>query len=134
MCDFPYEDQARSGLPVPDGLDLADTAVYMALRGLYAFYQLGMISKEAASAEKLKLRKLADDVRRRREYESNLADIRRYLIYQTEAARAEFRLYPSIERGFALCTAIDNAKISYYQRTRDQSQAALLPGEDGPNE
>lgn len=52
MCDFPYEDQARSGLPVPAGLDLADTAVYMALRGLYAYYQLGMISREAAVAEK----------------------------------------------------------------------------------
>lgn len=124
MCDFPYEDQARSGLPVPAGLDLADTAVYMALRGLYAFYQLGMISKEAASAEKQRLKKLADEVRRQREYESRLADIRRYLLYQTEAARAHFRLSPSIEHGFALCTAIDNAKALYCKHEQRKKDVA----------
>lgn len=128
MYDFPYEDQARSGLPVPDGLDLADTAVYMALRGLYAYYQLGMISREAAVAEKKRLKKLAADIRRQREYQCFLADQRRYLLQYTEAARSQFRLDPTVEHGYELCAAIDNAKGAYARHEQRKKELAARVG------
>lgn len=124
MCDFPYEDQARSGLPVPAGLDLADTAVYMALRGLYAYYQLGMIKREAAVEEKNRLKKMAEDIRRQQEYERVMADQRRYLLQYTEAARSQFRLDPTVEHGYDLCEAIDNAKGAYARHEQRKKELA----------
>jgi hypothetical protein len=54
--EIPYEQSAANGKPIPDDLtNLADTALYIALRGLYGQYRSGRIGKEQAISEKRKL-------------------------------------------------------------------------------
>lgn len=110
MPEFSHEEDAARGAPLPDGLDMVDACCYMALRGLYAMFQLGMISRGEAAAEKQRLKKLRDDTRRQQRFERDLAQMRWDLIKATEAARSRFRLEPTVEHGFDLCAAIDGAK------------------------
>lgn len=110
MPEFAHEEDAARGAPLPDGLDMVDACCYMALRGLYVVFQLGMISREEAAAEKQRLKKLRDDTRRQQRFERDLARTRWDLIKATEAARSTFRMEPTVEHGLALCAAIDGAK------------------------
>lgn len=87
MCDFCYEADAVRGAPLPEGLDMVDACCYMALRGLYVMFQLGMMAREEAVAEK--------------HWE---------IIKATEAARSRLRLEPTVQHGYELCAAIDGAK------------------------
>ena len=50
--EFEFERKAMKNEPCPKGLDVVDTAIYMALRYLYAMYKRGLISREKATAEK----------------------------------------------------------------------------------
>lgn len=50
--EFEFEKQAMKGKPCPKRLDVVDTAVYMALKYLYAMYKNGLISRRDASEEK----------------------------------------------------------------------------------
>lgn len=110
MPEFAHEEDAARGAPLPDGLDMVDACCYMALRGLYVMFQLGMISRGEAAAEKQRLKKLRDDTRRQQRFERDVAQTRWGLIKATEAARSRFRLEPTVEHGFDLCAAIDGAK------------------------
>ena len=110
MCDFCYEAEAVRGAPLPEGLDMVDACCYMALRGLYVMFQLGMISREEAAAEKQRLKKLRDDTRRQQRFERDVAQTRWDLIKATEAARSRFRLEPTVKHGFDLCASIAGAK------------------------
>ena len=50
--EFEFERKAMKGDPCPKDLDIVDTAVYMALKYLYAMYKKGLISREKATEEK----------------------------------------------------------------------------------
>lgn len=50
--EFEFERKAMKNEPCPKGLDVVDTAVYMALRNLYSMYRHGLISREKATDEK----------------------------------------------------------------------------------
>lgn len=52
--DIPYERQAMAGEPIPDGLSLPDTMLYITLRGIYQQYRAGHISREQGAADKRK--------------------------------------------------------------------------------
>ena len=43
------------GEPLPKGLDVADSCLYIALKNLYAMYRKGLISRKDASEEKKRL-------------------------------------------------------------------------------
>lgn len=60
MPEFAHEEDAARGAPLPEGLDMVDACCYMALRGLYVMFQLGMIQREEAAAEKQRIKKLRD--------------------------------------------------------------------------
>lgn len=79
-------------------------------------------------AEKKRLKKLAADIRRQREYQCFLADQRRYLLQYTEAARSQFRLDPTVEHGYELCAAIDNAKGAYARHEQRKKELAARVG------
>ena len=110
MDKLPYEYAAMRGAPLPEGLHLTDAAVYVGLRGLYAFHQLGMMDRKESAAEKQRLKKLRDDTRRQQQFERDIAQKRWEAIKATEAARSRFRLDPTIEHGFDLCAAIDGMR------------------------
>ena len=55
MMEFDFERQAMQGQPVPKGLDIADSCLYIALKNLYAMYRNKLISREDAKEEKRRL-------------------------------------------------------------------------------
>lgn len=55
MKEFSFERQAMRGEPLPQGLDIADSCLYVALKNLYAMYRNKLISREDATEEKRRL-------------------------------------------------------------------------------
>ena len=55
MTEFSFERQAMQGQPLPQGLDIADSCLYIALKNLYAMYRNKMISRKDATEEKQRL-------------------------------------------------------------------------------
>lgn len=53
--EFDFEKQAMQGQPLPKGLDVADSCLYIALKNLYAMYRNKLISRKDATEEKKKL-------------------------------------------------------------------------------
>lgn len=53
--EFVFEKEAMQGEPIPIGLDIADTCLYVALKNLYAMYQNKLISRKDATEEKRRL-------------------------------------------------------------------------------
>ena len=55
MKEFSFERQAMQGQPLPQGLDIADSCLYVALKNIYAMYRNKMISRKDATEEKRRL-------------------------------------------------------------------------------
>ena len=55
MTEFTLEREAMQGNPLPQGLDIADSCLYVALKNLYAMYQNKLISRKDATEEKRRL-------------------------------------------------------------------------------
>lgn len=50
--EFSFEKEAMHGQPLPKGLDIADSCLYVALKNLYAMYRNKLISRKDATEEK----------------------------------------------------------------------------------
>lgn len=55
MTEFVFEREAMQGKPLPKGLDIADSCLYIALKNLYAMYHNRLISRKDATEEKRRL-------------------------------------------------------------------------------
>ena len=55
MTEFTFEREAMQGNPLPQGLDIADSCLYVALKNLYAMYREKLISRKDATEEKRRL-------------------------------------------------------------------------------
>ena len=55
MTEFDFEREAMQGKPLPKGLDIADSCLYVALKNLYAMYHSKLISRKDATEEKRRL-------------------------------------------------------------------------------
>ena len=53
--EFSFEKEAMNGQPLPKGLDIADSCLYVALKNLYAMYRNKLISRKDATEEKRQL-------------------------------------------------------------------------------
>lgn len=53
--EFSFEKEAMRGQPLPKGLDVADSCLYIALKNLYAMYRRELISRKDAAEEKKRL-------------------------------------------------------------------------------
>ena len=53
--EFPFERDAMKGDPLPHGLDIADSCLYVGLKHLYAMYYGKHISRNEAKEEKNRL-------------------------------------------------------------------------------
>ena len=53
--EFAFEIEAMQGQPLPKGLDIADSCLYIALKNLYAMYRNKLISRKDATEEKRQL-------------------------------------------------------------------------------
>ena len=50
--EFSFEKEAMHGQPLPKGLDIADSCLYIALKNLYEMYRNKLISRKDATEEK----------------------------------------------------------------------------------
>ena len=55
MTEFAFEREAMQGKSLPQGLDIADSCLYVALKNLYAMYRNKLISRKDATEEKRRL-------------------------------------------------------------------------------
>ena len=55
MGEFDFEKKAMQGEPLPQGLDISDSCLYIALKNLYAMYHRELISRKDATEEKRRL-------------------------------------------------------------------------------
>ena len=53
--EFSFEREAMQGQPLPKGLDIADSCLYIALKNLYAMYRNKLIIRKDATEEKKRL-------------------------------------------------------------------------------
>ena len=53
--ELTFEREAMRGNPLPQGLDIADSCLYIAMKNLYAMYRNKLISRKDATEEKRKL-------------------------------------------------------------------------------
>lgn len=53
--EFDFEREAMQGQQIPQGLDIADSCLYIALKNLYAMYHNKLISRKDATEEKRRL-------------------------------------------------------------------------------
>ena len=53
--ELSFEREAMQGKPLPQGLDIADSCLYIALKNLYAMYRNKLISCKDAAEEKKRL-------------------------------------------------------------------------------
>lgn len=55
MIEFSFEREAMQGKPIPKGLDVVDSCLYIALKNLYAMYHNKLINRKDAAEEKRRL-------------------------------------------------------------------------------
>lgn len=106
-----WERVAMNGSEMPEGLSLPEQMAFISLRGVYQAYYRKTISREAASAEKKKIRYQYNLAAESFEFEKKLLSHHVKIIKATEAAISAFRKAPSIEAGLQLCDALDGLHL-----------------------
>lgn len=105
--EFPFEQEARRGAPVPDGPGLADRMAYTTLRGIYWQFYDGKISQEQAGAEKNQLWHDWAQAKKAEAFERKLTDYHVRLIRASEQAVSRCRKDPTAENALYLCDVLD---------------------------
>lgn len=100
---FPWEREAMRGEEMPEGLSFPDQMAYTTLRNVYQAYYSKIISREAAAAEKGRLKYQYERAVRQMNFDRKLCDHHVRVIKATEVAKSAFRKAPSIEAGLRLC-------------------------------
>lgn len=95
---FDFEKQAMNGEPLPKGLDLADSLLYLGLKRTYADYKSGIISRKEGS------------------------EIKETLVYNHTKAKSELEFLS--RRALELSERIQSAKQNYEKnRTLENADA-----------
>lgn len=109
--DFPWEREAMRGEEMPEGLSLPDQMAYTTLRNVYQAYYSKVISRDAATIEKGRLKYQYDRAVRKMNFDRKLSAHHVRITKATEAAKSAFRKTPSIEAGLRLCQVMDGIKL-----------------------
>ena len=105
MKEFSFERQAMRGEPLPQGLDIADSCLYVALKNLYAMYRNKMISRKDATEEKRRLVYNWTTDKSKIEFLNRDSEALRYKIV---TASEEYKNNPCIESADKLYAAFYN--------------------------
>lgn len=95
------------GDEMPDGLPLPDQMAYTTLRNIYQAYSRKTISREAATAEKMRLRREYQMAKDQWAFWDSLAQHHVKVIRNTEAANTACRKNPTPENALRLCNVLD---------------------------
>lgn len=105
--EFPFEQEARRGQPVPGNLPLIDCMAYIALRGIYQQFYSGQINQEQAGAEKQQLWQEWTRAKETEAFERKLQNYHVRLIKGVEQAVTRCRKEPTAENAMYLCNVLD---------------------------
>ena len=105
--EFPFEQEARRGQPVPGGLPLADHMAYITLRGIYQQFYSGQINQEQAGVEKQQLWQEWTRAKETETFDKKLTDYHVRLIRGVEQAVTRCRKEPTPENALYLCDVLD---------------------------
>lgn len=101
------------GDEMPEGLSLPDQMAYTAMRNIYWSYHNNIISRDAAAAEKLRIRRTYTAAVEALEFWGKLANQRACLLRYTEAVKTACRKAPTAENALRLCDVIDGLEAPY---------------------
>ena len=105
-----FERQAMKGDPIPKGLDIADSCLYIALKNLYAMYQNKLISRKDATEEKRRLIYNWETDKSKIESLNRDSDILRAKI---GSASEDYKNNPCVETADKLYAALYNLPIDW---------------------
>lgn len=104
---FPWEQEARQGMELPEGLPMADVMAFTALRNIYGAYHDKRLDREQASREKRLLRREWEKAKEAEAFDRKLTDHHVQLIRAVERAVCVCRKDPTPENALRLCDVID---------------------------
>ena len=105
-----FERQAMKGDPIPKGLDIADSCLYIALKNLYAMYQNKLISRKDATEEKRRLIYNWETDKSKIESLNRDSDILRAKI---GSASEDYKNNPCVETADKLYAALYNIPVDW---------------------
>ena len=108
--DFSWEREAMRGEEIPEGLGLADTAAYTALRDIYERFRGKRMGREQAVREKRVVLRQWEQAREAEALERKLLDYHVRLIRGTELAIIRCRKEPTAENALYLCDVLDGVE------------------------
>lgn len=104
---FPWEQEARRGADMPEGLPLADMMAYTALRSIYRDFREKRMARDQAAQEKRLLRREWEKAREAESFERKLTAHHVRVIRAVEQAACDCRKEPTPENALRLCDVID---------------------------
>ena len=110
-----FERQAMKGDPIPKGLDIADSCLYIALKNLYAMYQNKLISRKDATEEKRRLIYNWETDKSKIESLNRDSDILRAKI---GSASEDYKNNPCVETADKLYAALYNLPVDWRLKKR----------------
>ena len=105
-----FERQAMKGDPIPKGLDIADSCLYIALKNLYAMYRNKLISREDATEEKRRLIYNWETDKSKIEFLNRDSDI---LKAKIGSASEDYKNNPCVETADKLYAALYNIPVDW---------------------
>lgn len=110
------------GEELPDGLSLSDQMAYTALRNTYRAYYDKTISRDAAAAEKQRIRLAWERAVSRAAFDQRLTTYHVKVIRETEAAKNAFRKDPTPANALRLCNAMDGLPQDLQEQLLSRAQ------------
>ena len=112
-----FEKDAMRGNPLPKGLDIADSCLYIALKNLYAMYRQGLISRKDASEEKKRLLKNWETDKSKIEFLNRESDELRNKIGEESE---KYKYAPCIENADRLYAALYNLPNNWRTEIKEE--------------
>lgn len=107
---FPWEHSARRGDEMPEGLSLPDQMAYTAMRNVYWSFSRKIINRDAAAAEKQRIRREYEQRKTEWDFWVELAKHQYSVNMATEAAKTACRKDPTPENVNFLIDVMDGIK------------------------
>ena len=112
-----FEKDAMHGNPLPKGLDIADSCLYIALKNLYAMYRQGLISRKDASEEKKRILQNWETDKSKIEFLNRESDAMRDKI---GTASEDYKNNPCIENADKLYAAFYNLPNNWRTEIKEE--------------
>lgn len=115
LTELPYERIAMRGGEMPDGLEWYDRQMFLSLRMLYHQHRSGIIDREIARREKIRLLNDYDFQKWQDEFTAHIAT----KIKETEEARTRYRKNRTLENADAIILAFEGVPVTVSEHDKE---------------